>query len=133
MYFKSSHRELNNLKSCKNDVYDGKTYDIVPYYHGTYLSQIHLFGFDVLFVFLIGFCLMLSPFLCVSHFNVVSCCSPLIFDAFPSVLVCYPDFVFCSWIYEFWTAVYYCCLYLLFRLFLIWCYSYIKVNKFIGR
>ena len=38
-------------------------------------------------------------------------CSPLIFNAFPSVLVCYPDFVFCPWIYEFWTAGYYCCLY----------------------
>ena len=37
--------------------------------------------------------------------------SPLIFNAFPSVLVCYPDFVFYPWIYEFWTAVY-CCLYL---------------------
>ena len=28
-------------------------------------------------------------------------CSPLIFNAFPSVIVCYPDFVFCPWIYEF--------------------------------
>ena len=38
----------------------------------TYLSQIHVFGFDVIFVILIWFCLMLSPFLCVLHFNVVS-------------------------------------------------------------
>ena len=48
--------------------------------HGTYLSKIHVFGFDVIFVILKGFCLILSPFLCVCvcvrvcvlHFNVVS-------------------------------------------------------------
>ena len=40
-------------------------------------------------------------------------CSPLIFNAFPSVLVCNPDlFFFFLSIYEFRTAVYYCCLYL---------------------
>ena len=84
----------------------------------TYLSQIHVFGFDVIFVILIGFCLMLSPFLCVCvcvcvcYILMLCRCSPLVFNAFPSVLVCYPDFVFCPWIYEFWTAVYYCCLYL---------------------
>ena len=39
--------------------------------HGTFLSQTHIFGFDVIFVILIGFCLMLSPFQCVLHFNVV--------------------------------------------------------------
>ena len=33
--------------------------------HGIYLSQIHVFGFGVIFPILIGFCLMLSPFLCV--------------------------------------------------------------------
>ena len=40
----------------------------------TFLSQIHVFGFDVIFVILIliGFCLMLSSFLCVLHLNVVS-------------------------------------------------------------
>ena len=71
--------------------------------HGTCLSQIHVFGFDVIFVFLVGFCLMLGPFLCVLHCSVVVWCrcSPLIFNAFPSVLVCYPDFVFCPWICEF--------------------------------
>ena len=40
--------------------------------HGTFLSQIHVFGFDVILVILIGFWLMLSPLLCVLHFNVVS-------------------------------------------------------------
>ena len=39
--------------------------------HGTYLSQIHVFGFGAICVILIGFCLLLSPFLCVLHFNVV--------------------------------------------------------------
>ena len=64
------------------------------------LSRIHVFGFDVIFVILIGFCLMLSPFLCVLHFNVVSLFSSCIYCV-PSILVCYPDFVFCPWIYEF--------------------------------
>ena len=54
--------------------------------HGTFLSQIYVFSFDVIFVILIEFCLMLSLFLCVLHFNVVSLFS---------------------------TIVYYCCLYLL--------------------
>ena len=49
---------------------------------------------------------------CVCCVSVLCRCSPLIFNAFRSVLVCYPDFVFCPWIYEFWIAVYYCCLYL---------------------
>ena len=40
--------------------------------HGTCLSQIHVFGFDVIFVILVGFCLMLGSFLCVLHFSVVS-------------------------------------------------------------
>ena len=42
--------------------------------HGTYLSKIHVFGFDVIFVILKGCCLMLSLFLCVYvlHFDVVS-------------------------------------------------------------
>ena len=62
--------------------------------HGTFLSQIHVFGFDVILVILIGFCLMLSPLPCVLHFNVVSLFSSDIY-AFPSVLVCCPDFVFC--------------------------------------
>ena len=38
-----------------------------------------------------------SSFLCVLHFDVVfllCCSSPLIFDAFPSVLVCNPDLFF---------------------------------------
>ena len=69
-------------------------------YHGTFLSQVHVFGFDVIVVILIGFCLMLSPF-CVCYILMLCRCSPRIFNAFPSVLVCYPDFVFCPWIYEF--------------------------------
>ena len=40
--------------------------------HGTFLPQTRVFGSDVIFVILIGVCLMLSPFLCVLHFNVVS-------------------------------------------------------------
>ena len=40
--------------------------------HGTFLSKIHVFGFDVILVILIGCCLMLSPLLCVLHFNVLS-------------------------------------------------------------
>ena len=80
--------------------------------HGTFLSQIHVFSFDVIFFILIGFCLMLSSFLCVLHFNVVSSFS-LIFNAIPSVLVCDPDlFCFFLSIYEFSPSVYYCCLYL---------------------
>ena len=43
---------------------------------------------------------MLGPFLCVLHCGVVSLFSSYIY-AFPSGLVCYPDFVFCPWIYEF--------------------------------
>ena len=42
---------------------------------------------------LVRFCVCCVPVLCR--------CSPLIFNAFPSVLVCCPDFVFCPWIYEF--------------------------------
>ena len=38
---------------------------------------------------------------CVCYIVVLCRCSPLIFNAFPSVLVCYPDFVFYPWIYEF--------------------------------
>ena len=55
-----------------------------------------------------------SSFLCVLHFNVVFLLSrsSLIFDVFPSVLVCYPDLFFSRSIYEFRPAVYYCCLYL---------------------
>ena len=56
-----------------------------------------------------------SSFLCVLHFNIVFLlcrCSPLLFDAFHSVLVCNPDFIFSQSIYEFRTAVYYCCLYI---------------------
>ena len=49
---------------------------------------------------------------CVCYILMLCRCSPLIFNAFPSVLVCCPNFVFCPWICEFWTAVYYCCLYL---------------------
>ena len=60
-----------------------------------------------------GHCYIIyCSFLCVLHFNVVFLlcrCYPLIFDAFPSVLVCNPDFFFQS-IYEFRTAVYYCCI-----------------------
>ena len=64
-------------------------------------------------LFSLGFCLMLSPFLCVCvlHFNVVSLFCSYIWCVSLS-LICNPDFVFCPWIYEFWTAVYYCCLYL---------------------
>ena len=51
--------------------------------HGTYLSQIPVFGFDVIFVILIGFCLMISPFLCVLHFNVVSVVLLLYLMRFP--------------------------------------------------
>ena len=40
--------------------------------HGTCLSQIHVFGFDVIFVILVVFCLLLGPFLCVLRFGVVS-------------------------------------------------------------
>ena len=47
---------------------------------------------------------------CVCYILVLCRCSPLVFNMFPSVLVCCPDFVFCPWIYEFWTAIYYCCL-----------------------
>ena len=54
-----------------------------------------MFGFDVMFVILVGFCLMLGPFLCVLHCSVVSLFSSYIY-AFPSVLVCYLDFVFLS-------------------------------------
>ena len=32
---------------------------------------------------------------CVCYILMLCRCSPLIFNAFPSVLVCYPDFVFC--------------------------------------
>ena len=60
---------------------------------------------------------------CVCYVSVLCRCSPLIVNAFPSVLVCYPDFVFCPWIYEFWTAVYYCCLYLSFD-FAIWSFYF---------
>ena len=54
-----------------------------------------------------------SSFQCVLRFGVVSllCRSSLIFDTFSSVLVCNPDLFFFLSIYEFWTAVYYCCLY----------------------
>ena len=38
---------------------------------------------------------------CVCYIVVLCRFSPLMFNAFPSVLVCYPDFVFCPWIYEF--------------------------------
>ena len=38
---------------------------------------------------------------CVCYIVVLCRFSPLIFNAFPSVLVCYLDFVFCPWIYEF--------------------------------
>ena len=62
--------------------------------HGTYLSQIHVFVFDVISVILIGFCLMLCPFLC--YILMLCRFTPLIFNAFPSVLACYPDFVFLS-------------------------------------
>ena len=67
------------------------------FFNFTFLFQIHVFSFDDIFVILIGLCLMLSSFLCVLHFNVVFLlwrCSPLIFDAFPSVLVCNPDLFF---------------------------------------
>ena len=40
-------------------------------------------------------------FVSVCYIVVLCRCSPLIFNALPSVLVCYPDFVFCPWIYEF--------------------------------
>ena len=40
--------------------------------HGTFLSQINVFSFDVISVILIGFCLLLSSFLCALNFNVVS-------------------------------------------------------------
>ena len=49
--------------------------------HGTYLSQIHVFGFDVIFVILIGYCIMLSPFLCVLHFNEIE------INPYPSLLI----------------------------------------------
>ena len=54
-----------------------------------------------------------SWFLCVLYFSVVVllCRSSfLIFDVFPSVLVCNPDLFFTQSIYEFRTVVYYCCL-----------------------
>ena len=62
-------------------------------------------------------CLYYSSFdfLWVLHFSVVFLLcrsSPLIFDVFPSVSVCYPDLLFSQLIYKFRTAVYYCHLYL---------------------
>ena len=54
-----------------------------------------------------------SSFLCVLHLNAVHLLcrtSPLIFDVFPSVLVCNPELFFSQSIYEFRTAVFYCCL-----------------------
>ena len=56
------------------------------YHHPVYFSSTYYI-----------FCLMLSPFLCVClcYILMLYRCS-LIFNAFPSVLVCYPDLVFLS-------------------------------------
>ena len=40
-------------------------------WHGTCLSHIHVFGFDVIFVILVVYCLLLGPFLCAVAFR---CC-----------------------------------------------------------
>ena len=52
--------------------------------HGTCLSQIHVFGFDVIFVILVGFFSdAWSVSVCVSYIVVLCRCSPLIFMRFP--------------------------------------------------
>ena len=67
--------------------------------HGTFLSQIHVFSFDVTFVILIGFCLILLIVrFCMCYISML--CRRCLFNAFPSVLVCNPDLFFLS-IYEF--------------------------------
>ena len=74
-------------------------------WHGTCLSQIHIFGFDVIFVILVVFCLLLGPFRC--------CVVVLLL-----YLMRFPRFKFVTPILflsmDLWvlTAVYYCCLYL---------------------
>ena len=53
--------------------------------HGTFISQIHVFSFDVILVIFNGFCLMLSSCVCVLHFNVVSSFSSYIKWVLPRI------------------------------------------------